>query len=445
MIEQANRQKGLILVTGVSGSGKSTTLACMIDRINSTRREHIITLEDPIEYLHSHKMSIVSQREISLDTESYHTALRAVLRQSPNVLLLGEMRDTETIETALTASETGHLVISSLHTVGAANSVDRIIDAFPAEKQHQARLQLSMVLCAVVSQQLVTTTDGGILPAFELMVCNSAVRNMIRESKTHMMIPPLWRGRRWNDLNGKFAAGAFAQRPHNRRDRRGIRALARSDGEENTIIRKAKSMRDIAVVLSNDNKNTAPFETADAIKKAGFKNVFVQWYNKDWHPTQLQQLDYVRSRGLKVIFAHLGYQNINALWEEGDDGDALTVRFLDDIYDCYAEDLNLLVMHLTSKSEAPAYGEIGLERIQKLADYAATLGVKLALENTKIPGYQEYVIQNISNKNLGICYDAGHCHAHFGDKFDFSIFKDRIFAVHLHDNDGTADQHLIPV
>lgn len=203
-------------------------------------------------------------------------------------------------------------------------------------------------------------------------------------------------------------------------------------------------MRDIAVVLSNDNKNTAPFETADAIKKAGFKNVFVQWYNKDWHPTQLQQLDYVRSRGLKVIFAHLGYQNINALWEEGDDGDALTERFLDDIYDCYAEDLNLLVMHLTSKSEAPAYGEIGLERIQKLADYAATLGVKLALENTKIPGYQEYVIQNISNKNLGICYDAGHCHAHFGDKFDFSIFKDRIFAVHLHDNDGTADQHLIP-
>lgn len=187
VIEQANRQKGLILVTGVSGSGKSTTLACMIDRINSTRREHIITLEDPIEYLHSHKMSIVSQREISLDTESYHTALRAVLRQSPNVLLLGEMRDTETIETALTASETGHLVISSLHTVGAANSVDRIIDAFPAEKQHQARLQLSMVLCAVVSQQLVPTTDGGILPAFELMVCNSAVRNMIRESKTHMI------------------------------------------------------------------------------------------------------------------------------------------------------------------------------------------------------------------------------------------------------------------
>lgn len=180
-------QKGLVLVTGSSGSGKSTTLACMIDRINSNKRMHIITLEDPIEFLHPHKKSIVSQREISLDSLSYHTALRAVLRQSPNVLLLGEMRDTETIETAMTASETGHLVISSLHTVGAANSVDRVIDAFPDEKQRQARLQLSMVLNAVVSQQLLPTVDGGVVPAFEIMVCNGAIRNMIRESKTHMI------------------------------------------------------------------------------------------------------------------------------------------------------------------------------------------------------------------------------------------------------------------
>lgn len=180
-------QKGLVLVTGSSGSGKSTTLACMIDRINSNKRMHIITLEDPIEFLHPHKKSIVSQREITLDSLSYHTALRAVLRQSPNVLLLGEMRDTETIETAMTASETGHLVISSLHTVGAANSVDRIIDAFPDEKQRQARLQLSMVLNAVVSQQLLPTVDGGVVPAFEIMVCNGAIRNMIRESKTHMI------------------------------------------------------------------------------------------------------------------------------------------------------------------------------------------------------------------------------------------------------------------
>lgn len=187
VINLCGAQKGLVLVTGSSGSGKSTTLACMIDSINTLRREHIITLEDPIEFLHPHKKSIVSQREISLDSQSYHTALRAVLRQSPNVLLLGEMRDTETIETAMTASETGHLVISSLHTVGAASSVDRIIDAFPAEKQRQARLQLSMVLNAVVSQQLLPTVDGGVVPAFEIMICNNAIRNMIRESKTHML------------------------------------------------------------------------------------------------------------------------------------------------------------------------------------------------------------------------------------------------------------------
>lgn len=161
-------KKGLVLVTGPAGSGKSTTLACMIDLINRSRNCHVITLEDPIEYLHSHKKSVVSQREISNDTESYVTALRAALRQAPNVILLGEMRDYETISTALTAAETGHLVFSTLHTVGAANTIDRVIDAFPPNQQPQIRVQLSMVLQAVVSQQLIPPKMGRWLPLLKL-------------------------------------------------------------------------------------------------------------------------------------------------------------------------------------------------------------------------------------------------------------------------------------
>ncbi len=179
--------KGLVLVTGPAGSGKSTTLACMIDAINSTRQSHIITLEEPIEYLHTNKKSIVSQREICLDTESYVSALRASLRQAPDVILLGEMRDFETIKTAMTAAETGHLVISTLHTVGAANTIDRIIDVFPPNQQQQIRVQLAMVLQAVVSQQLVPTLEQGVVPAFEIMKINGAIRNMIRESKIHQV------------------------------------------------------------------------------------------------------------------------------------------------------------------------------------------------------------------------------------------------------------------
>ncbi|MDL2232477.1 PilT/PilU family type 4a pilus ATPase [Ruminococcaceae bacterium OttesenSCG-928-L11] len=186
VLSLANMTRGLILVTGPAGSGKSTTLACIIDIINSTRSNHIITLEDPLEYLHNHKQSVVSQREISSDTESYVKALRAALRQSPDVVLLGEMRDYDTINVAMTAAETGHLVISTLHTVGAANTIDRIIDVFPSNQQHQIRIQLSMVLQAVVSQQLLPTTDG-IVPAFEIMLANGAVRNMIRESKIHQI------------------------------------------------------------------------------------------------------------------------------------------------------------------------------------------------------------------------------------------------------------------
>lgn len=183
IIDFADLSKGLVLVTGPAGSGKSTTLACMVDQINKTKNKHIITLEDPIEYLHRHNQSIVSQREIHVDTEDYVTALRASLRQSPDVILLGEMRDYETIEVAVTAAETGHLIFSTLHTIGAANTIDRIIDVFPANQQRQIALQLSLTLQAVISQQLVPTVDGELVPVFELMTVTPAIRNMIRENK----------------------------------------------------------------------------------------------------------------------------------------------------------------------------------------------------------------------------------------------------------------------
>ena len=179
--------KGLVLVTGPAGSGKSTTLACLVDRSNSSRQNHIITLEDPLEFLHRHKKSIVSQREISTDTDNYLTALRAALRQSPDVILLGEMRDHETIQTVMTAAETGHLVLSSLHTVGAANTISRIIDVFEPSQQHQIAVQLSMVLRAVVSQQLVPSINGEMIPAFEIMIMTPAISNMIRDNKIHQI------------------------------------------------------------------------------------------------------------------------------------------------------------------------------------------------------------------------------------------------------------------
>ncbi len=180
-------RSGMILVTGPAGSGKSTTLACMIDRINTEVGGHIITIEDPIEYLHSHKKALVSQREIPNDASNFARALRAALRQAPDVIMLGEMRDYETMQTALTAAETGHMLLSSLHTVGAAKAIDRMIDAFPANQQQQVRIQLSMVLRAVVSQRLIPTNDGSMIPAFEVMTVNPAVQNMIRDGKTHQI------------------------------------------------------------------------------------------------------------------------------------------------------------------------------------------------------------------------------------------------------------------
>lgn len=187
VIGLADSGKGMVLVTGPAGSGKSTTLACMIDHINKTRRKHIITLEDPLEFLHRHENSIVSQREINVDTENYVTALRAALRQSPDVILLGEMRDYETMNVAMTAAETGHLLLSTLHTIGAANTIDRIIDVFPANQQRQIAVQLSMVLNAVISQQLVPTVDGKMIPALEIMTVTPAIRNMIRDNKVHQI------------------------------------------------------------------------------------------------------------------------------------------------------------------------------------------------------------------------------------------------------------------
>lgn len=187
IMEIADVAHGMVLVTGTAGSGKSTTQACIINRINQTRGCHIITLEDPIEFLHRNQKSIVSQREIAIDSENYLTALRACLRQAPDVILLGEMRDHETIRTAMTAAETGHLLIATLHTKGAVNTIDRIVDSFPGEQQLQIRVQLSMVLETVISQQLLPGMDGELVPAYEIMHMNNAIRSLIRENKSHQI------------------------------------------------------------------------------------------------------------------------------------------------------------------------------------------------------------------------------------------------------------------
>lgn len=226
VMELSRLTKGLVLVTGPAGSGKSTTLACLIDSINQTRNAHVITLEDPIEFLHHHQKAVVTQREIGLDTDSYVNGLRAALRQAPDVILLGEMRDYETIRIAMTAAETGHLVISTLHTTGAANTIDRIIDIFPAQAQQQIRVQLSMVLQAVVSQQLVPTVDGKLYPAFEMMFLNKAIRNMIRESKIHQ-------------IDNVIATGAS-------------QGMASMDSSLMALFREGKINRDTAILYSQD-------------------------------------------------------------------------------------------------------------------------------------------------------------------------------------------------
>lgn len=179
--------QGFFLVVGPSGHGKSTSLAALVDLINHTKNDHIVTIEDPIEYIFTQDRCIINQREVGFDTEGFHRALRASFRQDPDVIMVGEMRDLETISTALTAAETGHLVFATLHTNNAAQTIDRIIDSFPASAQNQVKIQLAATLVGVLSQRLIPRIDGGRIPATELMFINSAIRNLIREGKTHQV------------------------------------------------------------------------------------------------------------------------------------------------------------------------------------------------------------------------------------------------------------------
>mgnify|MGYP000824235161 CR=1 FL=1 len=184
VVDLYSKKRGLVLVTGPTGSGKSTTLASLVDKINENISSHIITLEDPIEYLHHHKKAMVNQREIGIDSMTYANALRAALREDPDVILVGEMRDLETISIAITAAETGHLVFSTLHTIGAASTIDRIIDVFPPHQQQQTRIQLSGVIEGIIAQQLLPKEGGGRVAAYEVMLATPAIRNLIREGKS---------------------------------------------------------------------------------------------------------------------------------------------------------------------------------------------------------------------------------------------------------------------
>jgi twitching motility protein PilT len=222
----ARLPRGLVLVTGPTGSGKSTTLAALIDVVNTEREVHIMTVEDPIEYLHRHKRALVNQREIGADTHSFANALKHVLRQDPDVILVGEMRDLETISTAITAAETGHLVFATLHTQDAPQTIDRIIDAFPPHQQQQVRVQLSTTLQGVVTQQLLQTWDGlGRIAAAEVMVTTPAIRNLIREAKVHQIYSAMQSGARFGMrtmdqalaylvVNGKISMELAKQRCH---------------------------------------------------------------------------------------------------------------------------------------------------------------------------------------------------------------------------------------
>ena len=195
IVQQAEKPRGLVIVTGPTGSGKSSTLAALLDHINRTAARHIITLENPIEYVHPRIRSIINQREIGADTESFASGLRAALRQDPDVILVGEMRDLETISTAITAAETGHLVFGTLHTKGAAGTIDRIVDVFPAEQQEQIRIQLAEVLECIVCQTLVPRAMGGRVAAFEILTGTSAVRNLIRQNKSYQLVSTMQTGR----------------------------------------------------------------------------------------------------------------------------------------------------------------------------------------------------------------------------------------------------------
>ncbi len=248
--------RGLILVTGPTGSGKSTTLASMIDKVNSDRSEHIITIEDPVEYLHSHKKCIVNQREVHTDTKSFSRALRAALRQDPDVVLVGEMRDLETVETALTIAETGHLTFATLHTNSAVQTINRVIDIFPAHQQTQIRTQLSFVLEAVLCQSLLPTASGnGRCLAMEILIPNSAVRNLIREDKIHQIYATMQTGQLKHGMmtfNQSLASLYFQGKIKKEV------AVARSSNKEELIDMMNRGVGVVDIKSSTDRPNRNP-------------------------------------------------------------------------------------------------------------------------------------------------------------------------------------------
>lgn len=204
-------------------------------------------------------------------------------------------------------------------------------------------------------------------------------------------------------------------------------------------------MSNLAVCVQYDNKNVLPKETINAIYKAGFKNVFIQYYHREnLEFDEIRQIDYCRQLGLNIIFCHLGYKNINEIWLDGENGEKVTEEYIKDLDLMKEKQINLVVMHLSSGRKSAMYNEIGLERIRKIVVHAKKLGIKIAFENTRKKGYLEYIFENIKEDNIGVCFDAGHYHVHFDDEFDFEFFKDKFFAVHLHDNDQTDDLHLLP-
>ena len=204
-------------------------------------------------------------------------------------------------------------------------------------------------------------------------------------------------------------------------------------------------MRNLAIVIQNKNENVTPIDTINAINSNNFKNVFIQWYNENCEYTQEQQLELARQLGLNVIFAHLEYKKINSIWLEGEEGNQVVESYKNDLDTCKKNNINLVIMHLTTSKNPTMYSEIGLERIKEISEYAKKLDIKIAFENTRKQGYLEYVLGNIKDEHIGICFDIGHYHTHFKDEFNFEFFKNRIFAVHLHDNHGDGiDEHLLP-
>ena len=200
----------------------------------------------------------------------------------------------------------------------------------------------------------------------------------------------------------------------------------------------------IAIVVNNANVKVNVYETIDAIKEAGFKNVFIQWYNRNWNISQEKQLKYIKNKGLNIIFAHLSYDMIDYIWLDNPLGDKILNNYMKDIKICHDNGIYFVIMHLNKNFKSPKYNKLGLKRIEKLANYAKELNVKIAFENVELKGYLEYIIDNINLDNIGICFDSGHYHTFYKDDFDLQKFKNKIFAVHLHDNFQNGDLHLIP-